>query len=279
MDGWETLPSPGGIAVPAGGRRNVRRTVFRVLSRNLSIETDDDLVSTYLREAYGRLIATPEPIVPLDHAAILTGGVTPCVRFDGKPIPVDATLDRTSFAFAGANCVFRRCFLRDRAHSAWYAAGIMANGTGVLLSAPSGTGKTTLTLELLRRGYGLYGDEYVFVRRADRMLVGIRRALMVRDGDTIRHDIDPDVLFGRPVFAPPAPLGSAFLLERGSRSLVLPLSPLVFAMSIAPRVGHHEEGLERLSSLVAMLTNVTCYRLVMADTASAAEALLETVYG
>jgi hypothetical protein len=244
----------------------------------LTIETDDARVRRYLAGAYRAVAGAPSDRVPHDRGAILVSGNEAVARFEDELLlRGEPAADPIPFAVAAAGMLFRASFQHDAEHVAWYAAGLAIDGSAVLISGPSGVGKTTLALELIGRGHGLYGDEYVFLRRRDRRLVAFPRALMLREGATVRHDVDVERVFGRRVFAASARLRAAYLLERGPQSAVAPLAPAVFALSVAPRVGGRGNGLQRLDALLALLAGVHCYRLTMADPASAARALLASL--
>lgn len=45
-----------------------------------------------------------------------------------------------------------------------HAAGMCVNGKGLFLAGPSGSGKSTLALALVRAGFGLLGDDMVFLK-------------------------------------------------------------------------------------------------------------------
>jgi hypothetical protein len=65
-----------------------------------------------------------------------------------------------------------------------HAAAISRNGRGVLISAPSGTGKTTLTVGLLERGWSYTSDEAVAIDPVDLVCHGFPKPLMIKAGST-----------------------------------------------------------------------------------------------
>ena len=70
-------------------------------------------------------------------------------------------------------------------------AGVVAwRGSGILLPGSSGSGKTELVAELVRRGAEYFSDEYALVD-ADGLVHPYPRALMVRDGGGLQHPVLP----------------------------------------------------------------------------------------
>jgi hypothetical protein len=72
----------------------------------------------------------------------------------------------TLLAFAYV-AILNSVFQRVRSHWLFHAAALTINGQGVLLLGAGGLGKTTLALELARRGHGFLSDDVGAVRRAD----------------------------------------------------------------------------------------------------------------
>jgi len=68
----------------------------------------------------------------------------------------------------------------------FHAAAIAIDGRGFLLLGLSGTGKTSISLELAARGHDFYGDDLVGVEHGTRALVPLRRAAHVRRGPSSR---------------------------------------------------------------------------------------------
>ncbi len=71
---------------------------------------------------------------------------------------------------------------RVRSHLLIHAGAVAYDGQGVILAADSMHGKTTLTLELLHRGFCLLSDDVAAVGRKDGLLHTYPRALLVRPG-------------------------------------------------------------------------------------------------
>jgi hypothetical protein len=69
---------------------------------------------------------------------------------------------------------------RVRSHFLVHAGAVARGGQGVILAADAANGKTTLVLELVRRGFAFLSDEMAALNRADGGLHGFPRALRLR---------------------------------------------------------------------------------------------------
>lgn len=268
-----------------------------VLDRTLRIATDDEVVARYLHNAFRR-IRCEEGDGAIDDAFIITRAAEPRIVFRGQVIRLTPDEAATPFSVAinGARKVLQHEFLMSGEYDAWPAAGVDCGNGAVLIAAPSGTGKTTLCVELLDRGARFYGDEFVLVRKSDAFVSPFAKSITVREPSlalfgnesTIARAcrrsawrrtsayrvwdyIDPVDAFGKDTIAKPAPLRAAILLERGARTEIAPLSASIFALAAASRLAPAQRDLERAWEIARSLRSVRCYRLTVKDVASAAQ--------
>ncbi len=68
-----------------------------------------------------------------------------------------------------------------------HAAGIVRDGTAILLAGPSGTGKSTLCYAASRRGYGILGDDAAYVQMQPRLRIWGRPGTIRLPPDAGRH--------------------------------------------------------------------------------------------
>jgi hypothetical protein len=68
-----------------------------------------------------------------------------------------------------------------------HAAGIVRDGTAILLAGPSGTGKSTLCYAACRRGYGILGDDAAYVQMQPRLRIWGRPGTIRLPTDAGRH--------------------------------------------------------------------------------------------
>lgn len=268
-----------------------------VLDRTLRIATDDEVVARYLHNAFRRL-RCEEGDGAVDDAFIITRAAEPRIVFRGQVIRLSPDEAATPFSVAinGARKLFQHEFTMSGDYDAWPVAAVDCGGGAVAIAAPGGTGKTTLCVELMDRGARFYGDEFVFVRKSDAFVAPFARSITVREpslalfgnDSTIARAcrrsawrrtsayriwdyIDPVDAFGCDAIAKPAPLRTAILLERGARTEIAPLSPSVFALAAASRMGPAQRDLERAWDISRSLRSVRCFRLTIKDVASAAQ--------
>ena len=281
---------------------------FAALSRFLSIDTDHPEVARYLKNAFSRVaVAAPSDASRSDRGGIYFKGPATRVTLNDQVVEfVNRQVLNTPFraAFYGSSKLFRLCFQSDPEWLSLYGAALSIDGRSVLIAAHSGTGKTTLTLELIARGAKFFSDEYVFVRRSDRIVAGLPRTLMVRErtlsllsnakirtacaklsprglrhGQRVWDFVDVGAIFGESVFAEPAPLAHAIILERSDVGYVgaerIPMS--IAAAEILPRVNEAGSGFSRLAEMMNVLAGVPCHRITAGTPSRTASAILNLV--
>lgn len=280
---------------------------FRAGNRTLAIATDDGWIDAHIRRVYRRLsseqLATD---AAHDRGSIVRDGAGFAVTFNGRPAtfsPKRRPDDAFKAAFHGSSKLFRMSFQLDDEFLALYAAGLCVEGRGVLIAAHSGTGKTTLTLELLRRGATFYGDEFSLIDKTDMRLRGFPRTMLIREPtlsllamDRLREVcasspargepgqrswdyVDAADVFGEDVYAQPSPLRAVFALSRDERGgpAVRRISPSVAAAKIYSRVSGEGVGIDKLASIATLLLPVPCFELSAGAVAPTASLLRETV--
>jgi len=276
---------------------------FATLERHLVVRSDTAEIMDYLRSAYRRACTSPpdDGLAPVDEGCILAGEGQSWLWFNGAVVPYLDETPRTTFrlAFYGSSKLLRLSFQRNPAWHSLYAAALRIGDKAVVISAQSGIGKTTLALELMARGAGFYSDEFVFVRAADNMVSGLPRGMLIRErtlslfcdsrlravcevtrprvphGDRVWDDIDPGDIFGEKVFAQPAPLAAAIVLERGlnkTESHVESVQSVLAAADFGKRLNTSQTPFDRLAEAGQMLAGIPCYR-VSGSPRGAAEAI------
>jgi hypothetical protein len=279
---------------------------FLTLERQLALEVDSPEIRDYVRSTYARTrIARPVRGVPLDRAAIHGSGPQPSVEFNGTKIDLEKSTAHSAFRFGfyGSNRLFRESFRRNDAWLSFHGAALALPAGAIVAVAESGAGKTTLALALLDRGARLLSDEFVFVRKTDRVVSGYPRTFMIREpalaqienrrvhqrcavdhakvssaGFNIWHAIDPVDIYGPDVYASSAPLAGIVLLERchdGAAPRCEPIATAVASLELARRLNSDAEGFARLSNLAALFSGVPAYRVTLGDPKDAAAVLAE----
>jgi hypothetical protein len=75
-----------------------------------------------------------------------------------------------------------------------HAGAVVYNGAALIVAGPSGQGKTTLVLGLVRRGLGLLSDEFAIVDSVQQIIHPYRRSLHIRPGTP---ELIPELAFLR----------------------------------------------------------------------------------
>jgi hypothetical protein len=118
----------------------------------------------------------------------------PVVVFDGEVWPL-----RDARLLGGCvyESILKVILARIQSHVLIHAGALACQGQGLILAADSGHGKTTLTLELVRRGFKFLSDEMAALGRADRRVHPFPRALRIRPG-TLERAGYPQAAGGAP---------------------------------------------------------------------------------
>lgn len=284
---------------------NLSAETFTTLERRLILRSDSSEVLDYVRRVYRRVRVEPshseEPACDTGYILTNTDVNEPWLFFNGDPIELQDGKPSTQFGMAsyGSNKLFRLSFRRNINWYSLYAAALRLGDRAVIISARSGIGKTTLSLELLSRGARFYGDEFVFIRKNDKFVSGLARCLLIREhtlamisdprlravcevstprtrnGDRVWDNIDAGDVFGEDVFAQPAPLSVAIMLERGcgETTTVKQIPAALAAVEFIKRVNADMVGFERLADSAQMLAGIPCYRVVGGSPQRAADAV------
>ena len=168
-----------------------------------------------------------------------------------------------------------------------HAGAVVIEGAALLLVAPSGGGKTTLTMALSDRGHGLLTDELALWDRRDGAIVPFPRTLFPRQPG-VRDDSAPR-LARSPNDWGPRPgrtgLGGAlFLGEQGAEVAFRPfvpsletlteLRPLTHSFLVASTWGMTEGAwLVRYASVAAGLAALPCAHLSLGSVEETADAI------
>jgi hypothetical protein len=275
---------------------------FETLERRLIISSDEPEVLEYLRSAFRRVcVAIPQAgDEEFDRGEILAHNGSLWLTFNGEPMPSSGGVPKTLFrrAFYGSSKLMRASFRRNTDWHSAYGAALRARDKAVIILAESGIGKTTLALELMARGAGFLSDEFVFIRKADKVVRGLPRAMLIRErtltvfgdprlraaceasaprmphGDRVWDNIDAGDVFGEEVFAKPAPLAAAILLERKPTGVTVDALPsTVAAANLCTRLNGGASAFDRLADAALLLSGIPCYRIAASTPRCAADAL------
>ena len=169
------------------GRRPPLRRELAMLDARLALITDSEELVRRVDAELGRfLVQGVESPTPLE------------VRF--SPSPPRAAVHGETFLLAPGAAVDQAFALLFRAaldetvrFVVLHAAALERAGRVLLIAGPSESGKTTLALALLRRGFRLLSDDFTPLERSSGLVVPFLKALGIRPGPGHRlADIAPE---------------------------------------------------------------------------------------
>ncbi len=103
----------------------------------------------------------------------------PVMIFDGKVWPVSNPEFLEGYAYES---ILSALVTRVRSHMLVHAGAVSRRGQGIIITADTRHGKTTLVLELIRRGFKFLSDEMAALGRADHLVHPFPRSLWIRRG-------------------------------------------------------------------------------------------------
>ncbi len=213
-----------------------------LLDAALRVATDGEDLVRLLREELGPLVRDAGPAdagLPLVE-----------VRFDPPPPRLAAgetvaPLEPENAPEQAYGAIFRTLLDRVTGWLLLHAAALERDGRAYLVAGPSGTGKTTLALGLLGRGYRLLSDDFAPLHRQTGLVHPFPKPLGIRPGEAERlaapwlatGRLPADLLAREPV-----PLGGVALVGTGGRPPD-PRAPYLYGILVA---GDGVEETERL---------------------------------
>jgi len=120
----------------------------------------------------------------------------PVMVLGGEAWPLDDMRLLDGYVYDG---VLKNILARVRSHFLLHAGVVAHQGRGIILAADAHHGKTTLTLELVRRGFAFLSDEMAALGRADRWVYPFPRSLRIRP-KTLELAGFPEAIAGAPVW-------------------------------------------------------------------------------
>ena len=156
---------------------------FRLFDTDVVVEADDPAVTALFARAYARF-RIPKPHPDAVHYSVRSSGE---LVLDSQVHRVEAPDPSTGSGQAlladyAYTRILNDALGRVRSHILIHAAALSHDGRGLLVAGPSGYGKTTLALALIRRGFGFLSDDIAALSYTDGRLHPCPRALNVRNG-------------------------------------------------------------------------------------------------
>lgn len=188
---------------------------MRLLDAAVRVTTDGEPLVRLLREELGPLVREARPA---DRRLPLLE-----VRFSPPPPRIaggdeEVLLDPARAPEQAFGAIFRSLLDRVAGFLVLHAAAVERDGRAFLVAGPSGTGKTTLALGLLERGWRLLSDDFAPLERGTGLVHPLPKPLGIRPGEAERTAspwlaagaLPPELLAREP-----APLGGIALVGTG----------------------------------------------------------------
>ena len=164
--------------------RNIRAEPtlrLRLLGSELTISSDDDRWIEFLAQLWSPFLC-PETTARDDCIHIWTEGERWMVNFFGEW--TNHTTDPWSLAAAVRNAIVQHAEKRQQGMAVLHAGGVSKGDVLVLIGGPAGFGKTTLILELLRRGWTYFSDDLAMIEPASGLVHPFPKPLHVKGAAT-----------------------------------------------------------------------------------------------
>jgi hypothetical protein len=228
----------------------------------VQIRTDSPLHLRRFHQLYPRFEIEMLPTAP---AALVVTLLTttnnpygrPVLVVNGQPNPLTADVLTEEYIY---HLILSTITARVRSHFLVHAGVVSRQGKGLVIVGDSAHGKTTLVLELIRRGFQFLSDEFAALGRSDQLLHPFPRSLRVRPGTlqlvNLPQLINTPVWVGKHMF-------DVEQLRPGSLGVPVPISAVVFLRHAdEPAVNQTGRGEKRVEVLVNRVTEAFLTDLV-----------------
>jgi hypothetical protein len=165
--------------------RATQQVALRFFDIDAVIRSDSSAYINLFARMYRRFRARGAPALsqkPVEFTVLTqpdTSWDQPVMILDGEIRPLSDPRLLEGYTYDG---VLNTIVAGVRSHFLIHAGVVSCGGEGVILAADAGHGKTTLVLELVRRGFKFLSDEMAALGRADGRVHPFPRSLRVRPG-------------------------------------------------------------------------------------------------
>jgi hypothetical protein len=219
---------------------------LRFFDLEAHIESDSGPYINLFAQMYRRFRTNgaPVPVQPPAEFVVLTRSDNawgqPVMILHGEIRPLNDLGLLAAYIYDG---VLNAIVAGVRSHFLIHAGVVSHDGQGIILVADSSHGKTTLVLELVRRGFKFLSDEMAALGRADRRVHPFPRSLRIRP-DTLELVGFPEMAAGAPVW-----LGKLLLdieeIQPGSMGEAAVISHIVILRDPAEAEAEQPDGPQR----------------------------------
>jgi len=152
-----------------------------VFNQDVCIQTDSTVYSEILQKTYSHFLIERPDIgrqVVFNDFFNIDNTEGPCLIINGQKKHLhDPELLRSEYIHA---LILNSIYTNISSHYLHHAAALSHKENGIILTADSGFGKTTLTLALVQKGFRFLSDEIAAIGRKDGMIYPFPRGLHIR---------------------------------------------------------------------------------------------------
>ena len=161
------------------------KLTLRFFDLDIEISSDSDAHVDLFARMYRRFLTegSPATLQPPPQFILQTRPDNPwgkpVLSLDGEVWPVDDPRMLNGYFY---DCILNAIIARVRSHFLIHAGVVGRQGRGIILAGDGSHGKTTLVLELVRRGFKFLSDEMAALGRADHRVHPFPRSLRIEPG-------------------------------------------------------------------------------------------------
>lgn len=152
------------------------QAAYRFFDAELVLRSDSSEILARFDEIYSRFrVSSPVPLTPMCY--VLAGNRpfgAPALVLDDKTHLINDP--DTLFDYAHTS-ILNAALAQSRTHFLIHGAALSVDGAGIIVAGHAGCGKTTLALELVRRGFRFLSDDIAAIGRADHRLYPFPKSL------------------------------------------------------------------------------------------------------
>ncbi len=166
--------------------------LFTFFDIGVRISSDSNEFIDLVQGVYPHFVALPDSRTQLSCYILINSSADgPCILFDDKTSTVSYPLPSTESIICYAEIMlFKKIFDLLDNKLILHAGVVEKDNAGYIFYAPSGIGKTTLMVELIKRGYRFLSDEFCVLNLDDFTLLPFPRRLGIKKNSMLYNHID-----------------------------------------------------------------------------------------
>jgi hypothetical protein len=154
-------------------------------NQEVNIQSDSSTYINLFKQMYSRFVTHEQSSVAQPSLDVSVWTKTdnshgrPVIVMDGEVRPLNDPGLMEGYVY---ECILSTVTERISSHFLFHAGAVSCNGQGIIFPADESHGKTTLVLELVKRGFRFLSDEMAALGREDRQVYPFPRSLRIKPG-------------------------------------------------------------------------------------------------